>query len=52
MNAERAARLQRIAEEMSALTKEVGPKLIRLAHLRKEIQGILAEGASDGRSGT
>lgn len=43
MTKDRAERLQRIAEEMGALTKQIGPSLIRLAHLRQEAQRILAE---------
>lgn len=43
MDAERAARLRAIAVEMDALVRELGPKWIRLAHLRKEANEIIEE---------
>ena len=43
MDQERAQRLQTIAVEMDALVRELGPKWIRLAHLRKEAHAIIAE---------
>ena len=43
MDPERAARLRAIAVEMDALVRDLGPKWIRLAHLRKEAQEIMAQ---------
>ena len=43
MDQERAERLQVIAVEMDAIVREIGPKWIRLAHLRKEAQQIIAD---------
>jgi hypothetical protein len=40
---ERLARLRTIAVEMNALVQELGPKWIRLAHLRQEAQVIIKE---------
>ena len=40
---ERAERLKAIAIEMDSIVREIGPKWIRLAHLRKESQMILEE---------
>lgn len=42
MDQERAQRLRTIAVEMDTLVRELGPKWIRLAHLRKEAQDIIA----------
>ena len=42
MDQERAQRLRTIAVEMDSLVRELGPKWIRLAHLRKEAQAIIA----------
>ena len=47
MDPERAERLRVIAIEMDALVRELGPKWIRLAHLRKEAHQIIAE--AEGR---
>lgn len=43
MDRERAERLKVIAVEMDSLVREIGPKWIRLAHLRKEAEGIIKE---------
>jgi hypothetical protein len=43
MDSERAARLRAIAVEMDALVRELGPKWIKLAHLRKEAHQIIEE---------
>ncbi len=48
MDPERAERLRVIAIEMDSLVRELGPKWIRLAHLRKEAHQIIAE--AEGRS--
>lgn len=40
---ERAARLHVIAVEMDMLVREIGPKWIRLAHLRQESRAIMRE---------
>lgn len=40
---ERAARLKTVATEMDAILREIGPKWIRLAHLRKEMVQIMEE---------
>lgn len=40
---ERAERLKTIALEMDSIIKEIGPKWIKLAHLRKESQEIIEE---------
>lgn len=45
---EKIARLQKVVAEIGVLTQEIGPKLIRLAHLRKEARLILAEIAPEG----
>lgn len=42
MDQERAQRLRTIAVEMDALVRELGPKWIRLAHLRKEAHDIIS----------
>lgn len=41
--AEDRDRLAKIAVEMDSLTRDVGPKLIRLAHLRTEARAIIKE---------
>lgn len=41
--AQRAERLRTVALEMDAIVREIGPKWIRLAHLRKEADAILQE---------
>lgn len=43
MSNERADRLRTIAVEMDALVRDLGPKWIKLAHLRKEAHQIIAE---------
>jgi hypothetical protein len=43
MDRERADRLRVIAVEMDALVRDLGPKWIRLAHLRKEAHQIIEE---------
>lgn len=40
---ERTARLRVIAVEMDGIVRELGPKWIRLAHLRQESQAIIKE---------
>lgn len=40
---ERADRLKVIMIEMDAIVREIGPKWIRLAHLRRESQMIIQE---------
>lgn len=40
---ERAERLKVIGAEMDQLVRELGPKWIRLAHLRAEAQQIIKE---------
>ena len=48
--AERIARLQTVAMEMDRIIREVGPRLIRLAHLRAEARSIREE--MDARPGS
>lgn len=43
MDRERSERLKVIAVEMDGLVRELGPKWIRLAHLRKEAHQIISE---------
>lgn len=43
MDPERVERLRVIVVEMDRITQDIGPKLIRLAHLRKEAKEIVAE---------
>jgi hypothetical protein len=43
MDAERSERLKVIAVEMDSIVRDIGPKWIRLAHLRQEAQQIMAE---------
>lgn len=43
MNAERSERLRAIAIEMDSIVKDIGPKWIKLAHLRKEAEQIIAD---------
>lgn len=43
MDSERADRLRVIAVELDLIVRDIGPKWIRLAHLRKEAQQIIAE---------
>lgn len=43
MKQERAERLRTVAIEMDRIVREIGPQLIRLAHLRKESQAIIEE---------
>lgn len=46
---ERAERLRTVALEMDRIVREVGPQLIRLAHLRAEARQIREEiGAGQG----
>lgn len=40
---ERAERLKKIAVEMDTIVREIGPKWIRLAHLRTEAKVIIEE---------
>lgn len=44
MDPERAERLRVIAIEMDSIVRDIGPKWIRLAHLRKEAYAIIEEG--------
>lgn len=47
--ADRVERLRVIAVEMDAMVRDVGPKLIRLAHMRDEARQIREEiGAEQG----
>lgn len=41
--AERLERLRTVAVEMDGIVRDVGPKLIRLAHLRNEARQIKEE---------
>lgn len=43
MDKARADRLRVVATEMDAIVREIGPKWIRLAHLRQEAHQIIAE---------
>lgn len=40
---ERSARLTSVASEMDRIIKDVGPKLIKLSHLRAESKSIIEE---------
>ena len=40
---ERIGRLQKIAVGMDLIVRDVGPQLIRLAHLRQEARAIMEE---------
>lgn len=40
---ERAERLKKIAIEMDQIVREIGPKLIKLSHLREESEMIMGE---------
>lgn len=51
LSPERAARLEKIVQEIGEHMKEIGPKLIRVSHLRKEARSILEE-AGEIRSGS
>ena len=46
---ERVERLRVIAIEIDSIVREIGPKMIRLAHLREESRVII--GGLDARSG-
>jgi hypothetical protein len=47
---DRLERLRTVAIEMDGIVRDVGPKLIRLAHLRNEARQIREEiGAGQGR---
>jgi hypothetical protein len=48
---ERAERLKTIAVEMDQLVREIGPKWIRLAHLRAESRAIIEELQRDAGPG-
>lgn len=43
MDQERAERLRVIATEMDSIVRDIGPKWVRLAVLRKEAQQIISE---------
>lgn len=43
MSSERGERLRVIAIEMDRIVREIGPKWIRLAHLRNESKAIIEE---------
>lgn len=46
---ERVERLRSVAVEMDRIVREIGPKMIRLAHLREESRRIMEEiGAGQG----
>jgi hypothetical protein len=51
MDAERTERLKVIAVEMDSIVRDIGPKWIRLAHLREEAQQIIAEAESKEAAG-
>lgn len=51
MNAERTERLRVIAVEMDSIVRDIGPKWIKLAHLRQEAQQIIADAESEETSG-
>lgn len=40
---ERSDRLQKLANEADSILREVGPRLIRLAHVREEARNIIQE---------
>ena len=40
---ERSDRLQRLATEADSILREIGPRLIRLAHVREEARIIIEE---------
>ena len=40
---ERADRLKRIYVEIDTITRDIGPKLIRLSHLREEARQIIGQ---------
>ena len=48
---ERGERLRKIALEIDSIIRDIGPKWIRMAHLRKEAQAIIEEigGDQEGR---
>lgn len=48
----RVERLRTIAVEMDRIVREIGPKWIRLAHLREEARGIQRELATEEDAGT
>ena len=43
MSKERAERLRVVATEIDSIIRDIGPKMIRLAHLREESKRILEE---------
>ena len=43
MNSERQERLKKIIIEIDSIIKEIGPKWIKLAHLRNEAKSIVEE---------
>jgi hypothetical protein len=44
---ERSRRLRAVAEEMDRLMKEVGPKWLRIAHLKQEAESIMQDIGAD-----
>jgi len=48
---ERGRRLLAIASEMDSIVREIGPKWIRLAHLREEARVIRGELSEHERAG-
>lgn len=48
---ERAQRLKKLASEIDAIVNEIGPKWIKLAHLRAEVSSILEEISKNEKSG-
>lgn len=40
---ERSARLKVVIGEIDAIMREIGPKMVRMSHLRKEVRSIVEE---------
>lgn len=52
MDPERTQRLRTIAVEIDSLIRELGPKWIRLAHLRNEAHDIIAFLEAEAKEGS
>lgn len=50
MNSERQERLKKIIIEIDSIIKEIGPKWIKLAHLRSEAKSIVEELSNEERT--
>jgi len=50
MNSERQERLKKIIIEIDSIIKEIGPKWIKLAHLRNEAKSIVEELSNEERT--